>query len=72
MSLAGGVFIGLVFGVLAGACAFVIAYAEYRRNWSFSGSASRMALRSGLVAFLFFFLGAIAVQWVFVTFVSRR
>ena len=72
MNLAGGVFIGLVFGVLAGACAFVIAYAEYRRNWSFSGSASRMALRSGLVAFLFFFLGAIVVQWMFVTFVSRR
>ena len=72
MNLAGGVFIGLVFGVLAGACAFVIAYAEYRRNWSFSGSASRMALRSGLVAFLFFFLGAIVVQWLFATFVSRR
>lgn len=70
MPLAGGAFLGVVFGLLAGACAFVIAYAEYRRNWSFSGSAVRMALRSGLVAFLFFFLAAVIVQWLFRTFVS--
>jgi len=70
VSLSGGVFLGIVFGVLAGGCAFVIAYGEYRRNWSFTGSAVRMALRSALVAFLFFFLGAIIVQWLFRTFVS--
>jgi hypothetical protein len=51
--------LGLVFGALAAACAFAIAYAEYKRNWSFHGSASRMALRSALVAFAFFFLAAI-------------
>jgi hypothetical protein len=53
--------VGLVFGVLAAACAFVISYGEYKRNWSFHGSASRMALRSALVTFAFFFLAAIAV-----------
>ena len=51
--------LGLVFGALAAACAFVIAYGEYKRNWSFRGSASRMALRSALVTFAFFFLAAV-------------
>jgi RsiW-degrading membrane proteinase PrsW (M82 family) len=50
--------LGLVFGALAAACAFVISYGEYKRNWSFRGSASRMALRSALVTFAFFFLAA--------------
>ena len=50
--------LGLVFGMLGGACAFVISYGEYKRNWSFRGSASRMALRSALVTFAFFFLAA--------------
>jgi hypothetical protein len=53
--------LGLVFGVLAAACAFAISYGEYKRNWSFRGSASRMALRSALVTFAFFFLAAIVV-----------
>jgi hypothetical protein len=48
----------LVFGALAAACAFVIAYGEYRRNWSFHGSASKMALRTAFVTFAFFFLAA--------------
>jgi len=56
------VILGLVFGALAGACAYVISYAEYKRNWSFHGSAAKMALRSALVAFAFFFLGAIALS----------
>jgi len=68
MTPVGAAFIGLVFGALAGACAFVIAYGEYKRNWSFSGSATRMALRSALVAFLFFFVAAIVIQWLFATF----
>jgi hypothetical protein len=38
------VILGVVFGLLAAACAFVISYAEYKRNWSFRGSASKMAL----------------------------
>jgi len=52
---------GLAFGLLAGACAFAISYAEYKRNWSFHGSAAKMALRSGLVAFAFFFLAAVGL-----------
>ena len=53
--------LGLVFGMLGGACAFVISYGEYKRNWSFRGSASRMALRSALVTFAFFFLAAMVL-----------
>ena len=53
--------LGLVFGVLAAACAFVISYGEYKRNWSFRGNASLMALRSASVTFVFFFIAALAV-----------
>ena len=59
------VVLGLVFGLVAAACAFVISYAEYKRNWSFHGSATKMALRSALVAFVFFFVGAIVVVAIF-------
>jgi hypothetical protein len=57
--------LGLVFGVLAAACAFVISYSEYKRNWSFRGSATNMALRSAAVTFVFFFLAALALGAVF-------
>ena len=53
--------LGLVFGMLGGACAFVISYGEYKRNWSFRGNASMMALRSASVTFAFFFVAALAV-----------
>ena len=53
--------LGLAFGLLAGACAYVISYAEYKRNWSFHGSAAKMALRSALVAFTFFFVAAVGL-----------
>ena len=55
------VILGLAFGLLAGACAYVISYAEYKRNWSFHGSAAKMALRSALVAFTFFFVAAVGL-----------
>jgi hypothetical protein len=64
MTFAGGLVLGLVFGVLAGACAFVIAYSEYRRNWSFTGSAVLMALRTAFVSFLVFFLAGALLPWV--------
>ena len=64
-NLALGAVFGLVFGVLAGACAFTIAYHEYKRNWSFRGNAAAMALRSGLVAFVFFFVAALVLVIVF-------
>ncbi|HEY2435156.1 MAG TPA: hypothetical protein VGI12_20975 [Vicinamibacterales bacterium] len=57
--------LGTVFGLLAAACAFAISYAEYKRNWSFRGSATRMALRSAAVTFAFFLLAAIALGVVF-------
>src|SRR5262245_13995399 len=56
---------GLVFGLLAGVCAFVIAYSEYRRNWSFTGNAALMALGTALSAFLVFFVAALVLPWVF-------
>jgi len=60
-----GAALGLVFGLLAAACAFTISYGEYKRNWSFRGSAVKMALRSALVAFAFFFLAAVLLAAAF-------
>jgi hypothetical protein len=57
--------LGATFGLLAAACAFVISYSEYKRNWSFRGSATRMAMRSAAVAFAFFFLASLALALIF-------
>jgi hypothetical protein len=65
VDLALGAVFGLVFGTLAGACAFVIAYHEYKRNWSFRGNAAAMALRSALLAFVFFFMAAVVLALIF-------
>ena len=65
MNLALSASLGAVFGALAAACAFVISYSEYKRNWSFRGSATKMALRSAGVTFAFFFLAALALGWIF-------
>ena len=65
MTLAASAALGLVFGLLGGACAFVIAYSEYRRNWSFTGNAVHMALRSAAVTFLFFFLATLILPQIF-------
>jgi hypothetical protein len=65
MDLALGAVFGAVFGALAGACAFLIAYHEYKRNWSFRGSAAKMALRSAFVAFIFFFIASVVLVMVF-------
>ena len=43
----------------------MISYAEYKRNWSFRGSATRMAMQSALVTFLFFFIAAIGLGLIF-------
>lgn len=55
------VILGVAFGLLAGVCAYAISYAEYKRNWSFRGSAAKMALRSAFVAFAFFFVAAVGL-----------
>ena len=65
MNLALSAALGVVFGLLAAACAFVISYGEYKRNWSFRGSAVNMALRSAAVTFAFFFAAAILLGVVF-------
>ena len=65
MNLALSASLGVAFGLLAAACAFVISYGEYKRNWSFRGSASMMALRSAAVTFIFFFLAAVALGFIF-------
>ena len=57
--------VGAVFGLLAAACAFVISYSEYKRNWSFRGSATKMALRSAAVAFVFFFAASVGLALLF-------
>ena len=57
--------LGAIFGVLAAACAFVISYGEYKRNWSFRGNAAAMAMRSAFVTFVFFFLAAIGLGAIF-------
>ena len=71
MGFAGGVVLGLIFGTLAAASAFVIAYGEYKRNWSFHGNAKLMALRSAAVAFVFFFLAGLLLPWLFGVMVPR-
>jgi hypothetical protein len=63
--------LGLVFGLLAAACAFFISYHEYKNNWSFRGSPAMMALRSAGVAFVFFFIAALALGVAF-QMVARR
>jgi hypothetical protein len=57
--------LGLVFGTIAAAAAYVIAYAEYKRNWSFRGNAVTKSLQSALTAFVFFFLAALALAFLF-------
>lgn len=56
--------VGAVFGLLAGACAFLIAYGEYQRHFPDKRTPVRMALQTALPAFLFFFLAAF-LPWLF-------
>jgi hypothetical protein len=57
--------LGIVFGLLAAACAYVISYGEYKRNWNFRGSAVKLALRSAAVTFGFFFVAALLLSAIF-------
>jgi H+/Cl- antiporter ClcA len=72
MNLQASIVLGLVFGLLAGACAFVIAYSEYKRNWAFAGNAVHQALRTAAVTFLLFFLAGIVLPWIFTMAVARK
>lgn len=52
---------GLAFGLIGGAMAFVIVYAEYQRHGFRGRRFTSEALRAGIVAFLVFFLSAMAI-----------
>lgn len=65
MNFATSLVVGTVFGALAGACAFLIAYSEYKRNWAFTGNAVHQSLRTALVTFLVFFFAALILPWLF-------
>jgi hypothetical protein len=71
MNFSTSLVLGMVFGALAGASAYVIAYAEYKRNWAFSGNAVHQALRTALVTFGFFFLAGVLLPWLFQLVVAR-
>ena len=60
------VVIGVVFGSLAGLCAFFIAYAEHRQRMRAPTEASpeRQATRTAIVTFLVFFLASCALPWI--------
>jgi threonine/homoserine/homoserine lactone efflux protein len=56
---------GVVFGALAAAGAYVISYSEYRRRRLRPGqSARRMALQTAAVSFVVFLLAAIVLSFV--------
>jgi hypothetical protein len=64
---------GFLFGLLAAAMAFVIAYAEYRqRRLPDKHAAMRMALHTALVTFIFFFLASLALPWLLQSFGAGR
>jgi hypothetical protein len=65
VTLAAGAALGIVFGLLAGACAFVIAYSELKRNWSFMGNPVHRALRTAAVTFLIFFIATMLLPQLF-------
>jgi hypothetical protein len=58
--------IGVLFGSLAAACAFVIAYAEYARHFPGKARPVRMALQTALVALAFFLLASLLLPWLLV------
>jgi hypothetical protein len=67
------VFFGTLFGFLAGSAAFVIAYAEYRRRFLEEGSRPlHMAMRTGVVTFLFFLVASILLPWILQSFAFGR
>jgi len=56
--------LGVVFGLLAGISAYVITYGEYKQRMRSTADARKGGMRSATVAFLFFFLSALALPWI--------
>ncbi len=57
--------IGVVFGALAAACAFVISYSSYHGQFMDTRKPGQLALRSAISAFLLFFLLSGLATWGF-------
>jgi len=58
------VFIGVIFGALAAACAYVISLNEYRqRMLRMDQHPRRMALGAAVATFLFFFVASIVLYF---------
>ena len=56
--------VGTMFGALAAASAYVIAYHEYRqRMLRPDQNAAKMAIETAVVTFVFFFLGSVVLYW---------
>jgi hypothetical protein len=58
------IMLGVVFGLLAGASGYVITYGEYKQRMRSTSDARKAGMRSATVAFLFFFLAALALPWI--------
>ena len=58
------IMLGVVFGLLAGASAYVITFGEYKQRMRSTSDARKGAMRSATVAFLFFFLASLALPWI--------
>ncbi len=63
--LLGYAFIGLIFGALASACAFVISYGSYHNQFMDTRTPMRLALHTAGVTFVFFFVACTLLPWVF-------
>ena len=63
--------IGVVFGALAAACAFVISYSSYHGQFMDTRKPGQLALQSALTAFIAFFLLAGLSTWAFRVFAFR-
>ena len=58
------IMLGVVFGLLAGISAYLITYGEYKQRMRSTADARKGGMRSATVAFLFFFLAALALPWI--------
>lgn len=54
---------GSLFGALAGACAFIIAYAEYRRHYPDKRRPLLLSAEMAVAAFAFFFIASLLLPW---------
>jgi len=57
--------VGGVFGVLAAACAFVIAFGQYQNQFMDTGKPIQLALHAAMTAFIVFFVLSGVATWAF-------